>query len=277
VALVATRDESGPFRDLGDLAARAGAGRPALEQLAWSGACDRLVADAGSAGSARRLALWQLGVAVPGRPAVGGTQLALPIAPPSAPRLRPLGRWQELVADYSTSGVTAGDHVMAALRPRLRVPMLATSAQLERLPHGCSVAIAGLVIARQRPGTAKGIVFLLFEDEWGTVNLIVPPDVYERQRRFVRTEPLLLARGRLERPPAGGGVINVLVRELAALEASLIDDEQESLEPPAAATHALHPGPGASDAEEADLDGGVGASLRAVAPPIQSFASGRRR
>jgi len=276
-ALVATRDESGPFRDLGDLAARAGAGRPALEQLAWSGACDRLVADAGSAGSARRLALWQLGVAVPGRPAVGGTQLALPIAPPSAPRLRPLGRWQELVADYSTSGVTAGDHVMAALRPRLRVPMLATSAQLERLPHGCSVAIAGLVIARQRPGTAKGIVFLLFEDEWGTVNLIVPPDVYERQRRFVRTEPLLLARGRLERPPAGGGVINVLVRELAALEASLIDDEQESLEPPAAATHALHPGPGASDAEEADLDGGVGASLRAVAPPIQSFASGRRR
>ena len=94
---------------------------------------------------------------------------------------------------------------MAALRPRLGIPMLSTSAQLERMPHGCLVNIAGLVIARQRPGTAKGIVFLLFEDEWGTVNLIVPPDVYERQRRFVRTEPLLLARGRLERPAAGGG------------------------------------------------------------------------
>ena len=281
-ALVAARDEGGPFRDLGDLAARAGAGRPALEQLAWSGACDALAGagDLGaSAGSARRLALWQLGVAVPGRPAAGGAlQLALPIEPPSAPRLRALGRWQRLVADYSTSGVTVGDHVMAALRPRLRAPMLATSAQLEHLPHGCSVAIPGLVIARQRPGTAKGIVFLLFEDEWGTVNLIVPPDVYERERRLVRTEPLLLARGRLERPPAGGGIINVLVRELEALDASLADEPRSPAEQPAAQTHALHGEPGdAQDADGREADGGVGASLRAVAPPIQSFASGRRR
>ena len=278
-ALVAAREEGGPFRDLGDLAARAGAGRGALEQLAWSGACDGLVAhDPGAlTGSARRLALWQLGVAVPGRPAAGGgTQLALPIEPPSAPRLRALGRWQQLVADYSTSGVTVGDHVMAALRPRLRIRMLATSAQLERMPHGCSVAIAGLVIARQRPGTAKGVVFLLFEDEWGTVNLIVPPDVYERQRRLVRTEPLLLARGRLERPAAGGGVVNVLVREFAALDASLADEERGLVAPPAS-MHALHPESAADADGERDADGGVGASMRAAAPPIQSFASGRRR
>ncbi len=276
-ALVAAREEGGPFRDLGDLAARAGAGRAALEQLAWSGACDALAVAGGegaSAASARRLALWQLGVAAPGRPLRDGTmQLALPIEAPPAPRLRALGRWQRLVADYSTSGVTVGDHVMAALRGRLKIPMLATSAQLERLPHGCSVAIAGLVIARQRPGTAKGIVFLLFEDEWGTVNLIVPPDVYERQRALVRTEPLLLARGRLERPAAGGGVINVLVRELASLEASLADD----LQSPAAQTHPLHAEPSPANADSEDADGGVGASMRAVAPPIQSFASGRRR
>jgi error-prone DNA polymerase len=138
------------------------------------------------------------------------------------------------------------------------------------------VTIAGLVIARQRPGTANGIVFLLFEDEWGTVNLIVPPDVYERQRRLVRTEPLLLARGRLERPAAGGGVINVLVREFAALEASLADEPAAAER--VAVTHTLHPEPPADvAADDGDADGGVGASMRAVAPPIQSFASGRRR
>src|SRR5436305_5953670 len=138
-ALVAARRRGGPFRSLGDLAARAGAGRPALEQLAWAGACDAL-------GGGRRQALWQLGVAAPGRPVSDGTQLALPVDPPAAPRLRPLGRWQRLIADYATSGVTVGDHVMAALRPRLQAsgaasPVgLATSAQLPRLPHGCTVA-----------------------------------------------------------------------------------------------------------------------------------------
>ena len=77
--------------------------------------------------------------------------------------------------------------------------MLATSAQLPRLPGGCQVAVAGLVIARQQPGTAKGTMFLLFEDEFGTINLIVPEGVYERHRLLARSEPLLLARGRLER------------------------------------------------------------------------------
>ena len=77
--------------------------------------------------------------------------------------------------------------------------MLATSAQLERLPSGGEVAVAGLVIARQRPATAYGTMFLLFEDEFGTINLIVPEQVYERHRQLARTEPLLLARGRLER------------------------------------------------------------------------------
>ena len=119
--------------------------------------------------------------------------------------------------------------------------MLATSAQLARLPSGGEVAVAGLVIARQRPGTAKGTMFLLFEDEFGTINLIVPEAVYERHRHLARAEPLLLARGRLERSagalerdPLGRArgrqqaeeirpVINVLVRELAPLERFLPD------------------------------------------------------
>ena len=81
------------------------------------------------------------------------------------------------------------------------------------------MTIGGLVVARQRPGTAKGIVFLLLEDEFGTINLIVPPDVYERHRLAVRTEPLLLARGKLEKLPIAGGALNVFVRSLQPLNA----------------------------------------------------------
>jgi error-prone DNA polymerase len=306
--LVAERERGGPFRDLGELAARCGAGRPTLEQLAWSGACDGLVdepadairrtgraaAMAGAPGAVagmgerasgpgadarRRLALWQLGIAAPGR-TVGeeGTQLALPLGLPEAPRLRLLTRWQRLIADYAATGVTVGDQAIAALRPRLTAQMLATSPQLARLPQGSAVTIAGLVIARQRPGTAKGTMFLLFEDEWGHINLIVPRAVYQRHRPLARAEPLLLARGRLERsaveqvagmeevPP----VVNVIVRELAPLERFLAPPTEEQA-PAQAQIHRLRPDRAEQDAVE------VGASLRAVAPPVQSFAAGRRR
>jgi error-prone DNA polymerase len=298
--LVSERERGGPFVSLGELAARVGAGRGTLEQLAWSGACDSLVLDgvagskdgvaepkddmaepkdgasgsqaAGSHDARRRLALWMIGVATrptgQGRGAGAETQLTLPLDLPEAPRLRPLSRWQRLLADYATSGVTVGDHVMAALRPRLQVPMLATSAQLARLPKGCTVAVAGLVIARQRPGTAKGTMFLLFEDEWGTVNLIVPRAVYERHRPLARAEPLLLAHGRLER--SDEGVLNVIVRELAALERFLAAEEMV----PTARVHHL-PGPREEELEEGGAE--MGAAMRAVAPPVQSFASGRRR
>ena len=85
--------------------------------------------------------------------------------------------------------------------------------------HEERVRIGGLVVARQRPGTAKGIVFLLIEDEFGTVNLIVPPPVYERHRLLVRSEPLLIASGRLEKLPIAGGAINVFVDDLEPLKA----------------------------------------------------------
>jgi error-prone DNA polymerase len=278
--LVTERERNGPFRSLGELVARVGAGHRTLEQLAWSGACDSLTGEAG-----RRSALWQLGVAAPGRGAGEGTQLALPLELPAAPCLRPLGRWQRLIADYATSGVTVGDHAMAILRKRLAVPMLATSAQLARLPTGCAVAVAGLVIARQRPGTAKGTMFLLFEDEWGTVNLIVGKAVYERQRHLARAEPLLLARGRLERAE---GVVNVIVRELAALEGFLSSGVEDGEEPAASARVQRLPAsersPGSEEDEEAPTADQkqeavleVSSSMRAVAPPVQSFAMGRRR
>ncbi len=299
-ALVAERRRGGSFADLSELAARAGAGRTTLEQLAWAGACDSLAED-----GQRRTALWQLGIAAsaqglgqgPGDAGTLQTQLALPLELPAAPALRPLGRWQRLIADYSTTSVTLQEHALAILRPRLTVPMLATSAQLERLPGGGEVAVAGLVIARQRPSTASGTMFLLFEDEFGTINLIVSEEVYERHRMLARTEPLLLARGRLERTQeptrlhadAAGGdglgpeqvrpVINVVVRELASLERFLAGGLEGAEESSGAGVRHLHRPPAAGGRQEAEEPAGeeVASSMRAAGPAVQSFGMGRRR
>src|SRR3954447_19648188 len=215
-ALVDARRGGGPFRSPADLASRAGAGSAALERLAWAGACDSLVGREGTA--RRRTALWELGVAMPGI-AVGeeGTQLSLPLEIPAAPPLEPLAAWDAMVADYATTGLTLGPHPMALVRPALPTGTVSI-ADLETLPHASTVRLGGLVVARQRPGTAKGIVVLLLEDEFGTVNLIVPPQVYERPRLTVRAEPLIMAEGRLERLAIAGGAINVLVHGLRALE-----------------------------------------------------------
>jgi error-prone DNA polymerase len=286
-ALVAERERDGLFAGLAELAGRADVRRGTLEQLAWSGACDSLMLRTPQGGRAdRRSALWQLGLATSAE-TVGveeGTQLALPLELPEAPRLRRLGRWQRLIADYSTSGVTVADHALAILRGRLQVEKLATSAQLPSLPTGSEVAVAGLVIARQRPGTAKGTMFLLFEDEFGTINLIVGKAVYEAKRHLARAEPLLLARGRLERSQ---GVVNVIVRELAPLERFISGDLEEGEgQAQPARVHRLPIGQDSTATAQAgtggggdeDIDGGeVGSSMRAVAPPVQSFAMGRRR
>jgi error-prone DNA polymerase len=270
-ALVAARHQGGPFRSLADLASRAGAGRPALEKLAWAGACDELAVPSSSAGrvsaetsgarlsSARRAALWQLGVAAPGERVADGTQLALPLDVPAAPELRALNPWEGMVADYATTGLTLGPHPLALLRPSLADTV--TCRDLQTLPHESRVRIGGLVVARQRPGTAKGIVFILLEDEFGTINLIVPPPVYERHRLTVRSEPLILADGRLERLPIAGGAINVYVRDLRPLVAPEED---------AAGVIELAERRAAAAAI-------AGADFRGVAPAVQSFAAGRRR
>jgi error-prone DNA polymerase len=264
-ALVGAREAGGPFRGLGDLAARAGAGRPALELLAWAGACDALT---DPARPDRRVALWRLGVATPGRRVSQGTQLALGLELPDAPALQRLGPWGELLADYDTTGLTARSHPLAQLRPALPQGV-AASRELPRIAHGARVRVAGMVVARQRPGTASGVVFMLLEDEHGTINLIVPPKLYERSRLTVRTEPLVLAAGRLERHPAAGGGINVLVERiepLAAPDRVLAEVEDFSLLDEA-------------ERRRIDAERGVGSAhdFRAVAPAVMSFAQGRRR
>ncbi|HWH11417.1 MAG TPA: DNA polymerase III subunit alpha [Solirubrobacteraceae bacterium] len=270
-ALVRAREQTGAFRNLADLAGQASACQSSLEQLAWSGACDALAGD-------RRRALWELGIAAPGRRVPGGVQLALGLETGAVPALRELGRWEVLLADYATTGVSVGDHAMAILRPHL--PGVATSLELGELPHGANVTVAGIVVARQRPETASGVVFMLIEDELGTVNLIVPPPVYERHRHIVRAEPLVLVQGRLERPVRGGGTINILTRTLRSLEPEHLERSGEKIarlpgNRPADTGSGSGSGSGEPYAEPERIAAAGG--LRAVAPPVQSFGSGRRR
>jgi error-prone DNA polymerase len=216
---VAEREEGGPWHSLGDLAGRSGASAETLARLAWAGACDVLVGETEAGGAEtqdhrRRRALWMLGVAMPGTPVPEGTQLALPLEPHEGPELRALSAWERMLADYGSTGVTLREHPLELMRPSLPAD-LRTSAQLEHHPHGRRVRVAGLVVARQRPATAKGVTFMLLEDEHGTINLIVPPPVHDRFRLAVRAEPLVVAGGRLERRE---GTVNVVVDRIERLE-----------------------------------------------------------
>jgi error-prone DNA polymerase len=212
-AIVGERERGGPFRGIRDLAQRAPVDDGALEALVASGACDGF-------GSPRRTLLWELGL-VPRSASVPGSggserQLALPLEPTvETPELPPQTDWERMLADYRTTSLSVGVSPLELLRPHLP-PGTLSSRELLEAPHGRRVAVAGFAIARQRPATANGVVFMLVEDEFGQVNLIVPPPVYERFRAIVRGEPLLLARGRFERFDRNR---NVLVSELETLGA----------------------------------------------------------
>ncbi len=103
-----------------------------------------------------------------------------------------------MLADYASTSVSIDVHPLTLLRSHLPADVL-PSDRLNEAPHRSRVAFAGMAVARQRPTTAHGIVFMLLEDELGQVNLIVSPELYERNRAVVRGEPLLLVRGRFER------------------------------------------------------------------------------
>jgi error-prone DNA polymerase len=209
-AVVEERDRRGPFCGVRELAQRVELDRDRLEALVASGACDEF-------GERRRL-LWELGLAF--RPATvpgsGGEahQLTLSLDPTAAtPELPEQTPWERMLADYRLTSLSVGTHPLTLLRPRLPAEVVSSRELGEQL-HGGRIAVAGLAVARQRPATANGVVFMLLEDEFGQVNLIVPPPVYQRFRPLVRAEPLMLARGRFERV---GRNQNVLVHEFESL------------------------------------------------------------
>src|SRR5258705_73185 len=116
-----------------------------------------------------------------------------------APPLPPMSPFEETTADYAATHLTAGPHIMAHLRDGLRAEGVLAAGDLDRLPNGARVRVAGHVIVRQRPGTAKGMCFLTLEDETGTANAVVTPPLYEQSRVVLNTSPLLEVEGRLER------------------------------------------------------------------------------
>ncbi|HSL63843.1 MAG TPA: error-prone DNA polymerase [Gaiellaceae bacterium] len=209
-AFVAERERGGPFGSLRELAQRAPLSERQFEALVSAGACD--------AWGRRRALLWELGL-VPRRASVPGSrgaeqQLALPLDPTAAtPELPEQTVWERMLADYRTTRLTVGTHPLELLRPHLARGTLSSAELLEQL-HGSRVRVAGLVVARQRPATANGVVFMLLEDEHGPFNLIVPPPVYDRHRAVVRGEPLVEAWGRFERV---GRNRNLLVSRLGTL------------------------------------------------------------
>ena len=256
-AIVAERERGGPFRSLADLAARCGACRETLERLAWAGACDSLVG--GPPAVRRRTALWQLGVTRRGAPA----RVAQRGRPGAARAAARAGR----------GAAPARDDAVGAPDRRLRLdqghdrlaPARADAAgpaggrprepRARRAPAmRTRVKVAGLVVARQRPATAKGVTFMLLEDEHGTINLIIPPPIHDKFRLAVRAESLVLAEGKLERRE---GTTNVVVDQIRRLE-----------RPDLPVADVRHIEPSRTWSSEA------GAELRAVAPAAHSF--GRR-
>ncbi len=209
--LVAEREANGPYDSIRALAQRTPLSLDELGALAESGACD-------SFGVKRRELLWQLGL-VPRPTSVPGSggeekQLALPLEPTvDTPDLPDPTIWERMLTDYRTTSLSVGVHPLELMRPHLPAGTLSTE-ELGARPHGSQVAVAGMVVARQRPATANGVVFMLLEDEHAQINLIVPPQVYDLYRGVVRGEPLLLARGRFEHADRNR---NVLVRELVSL------------------------------------------------------------
>jgi error-prone DNA polymerase len=210
-ALVEERERRGPFTSIRELAQRTQLSERELETLIVAGACDCFQ-------KPRRSLIWELGL-VPRTQSVPGSggeekQLALPLDPTAAtPELPEPTVWEKMLADYRTTNLSVGIHPMQLLREHLPRGVLSSS-ELHDARDRTQVTVAGMTVARQRPATANGVVFMLIEDEFGQVNLIVPPSVYDRFRALVRGEPLILARGRFEKVERNE---NVLVRELESL------------------------------------------------------------
>src|SRR5574341_919875 len=197
--LVKARGE-GPFSDVGDLALRAGLSRRDLEALAEAGALRRLAGH-------RRLARWEvLGADPAPLPLLRGVGVSE--APPG---LRAPTEGEDLSADYAALGLTLGRHPLALLRARLARRGILSAAELNALPHGRPGRTAGLVITRQRPGTATGVTFVTLEDETGTANVIVWLGIADRQRKELIGSRLLAVSGTVQRE---GEVVHLVARRL---------------------------------------------------------------
>lgn len=158
----------------------------------------------------RRELLWQLGLLY--RPPNAQMALPLPVEQDGA-RLGDFGTWERMTADYRLLSLSPGHHPMGLIRPYIGESMPSVR-HLQQMADGARVRAAGMVVCRQQPGTAKGFVFLLLEDEFGMLNIIVPPWLHERQRALVRGEAFVIIEGELQRKD---GTLNLLARRFEKL------------------------------------------------------------
>jgi len=211
--VIVERERHGPFASLGDFVRRAppDLSREAIENLIWVGGCD-------SFGLTRRELLWQVGLWLP--PKNERTdhhrvrrQLELPLNNPfETLAFKNVDSTERMAAEYQMLGF-AGNHPFTLLRSSLP-PHRARADDFRKLKHDDAIGVAGLVVARQRPHTAKGTVFILLEDETGMINVIVRPDIYDRDRAAVRGEPFLWITGTLS---VDDRAFNVIAEELTPL------------------------------------------------------------
>ena len=213
--LIEDRRRNGDYRSLADLVRRVPLRVDTLENLIAAGACDDF-------GLQRREMLWQIGLFItPTRfgarkgNKTQGRQLSLDL--PTAQdhvELPATTSWERMTDEYRILGLTTKFHPLMLLRNHFPKHMMSTK-DLENLPDGYRIQIPGLIVCRQRPGTAKGITFLLLEDEFGLVNIIVYPDLYERQRLEVRSTPMLVVEGKLQ---LANNNVNIIAERLLPLE-----------------------------------------------------------
>jgi error-prone DNA polymerase len=197
VRLVTERVAEGSFQSLADMVRRVPLRMEVAENLVSVGAADGF-------GLGRREALWQLGLFLQARLFGGkhgktpGRQLPIPLPiEQDMVELRPMGPWEQMTNDYAIMGLSPRYHPLGLLRPRLP-RAIRSIAETTHIPDGTRIQVAGLIVCRQRPGTAKGITFLLLEDEHGLLNVIVFPDLYSERRHVVRGEPFVVIEGVLQ-------------------------------------------------------------------------------
>ena len=223
---VAAERRRAGFRSVEDLRRRSGLNQEEIRRLAEVGALAGLAPapPPGAAGRrwGRRAALWQVERAWrPSGPLLEPTADRAGVFDArhddqagDAPALREMDTWERMQADYRGTGLTLGPHPMALRRAELQSAGVVTADELRRLPGGRRVRVAGTVIARQRPSTAGGILFVSLEDETGIANIIVLRELFERQRRLCATAAGLWVEGRLEKHE---GVIHVRADRVAEM------------------------------------------------------------
>ena len=192
-ALVSAREAGGAFRDIADLRARAGLSPAHIERLA---SADAFI----SLGLTRRQALWDARslIAVPDLPLFRAAGVREEGAERKSIRLPAMPLSEEVVADYQTTRLSLKAHPMAFLRADLAARGFVRAADLRTRKFRSMVQVAGVVLIRQRPGSAKGVTFITLEDETGVINLVVWPDLKEKNRKVVMGARLMEVRGRVE-------------------------------------------------------------------------------